>query len=112
MIPNHYRCACCGSTNIVTVTYYADYSTTLPWPSDEFTKPFSELERTFYRKVDDPEWGWWTAYYPPHPVNWFTPAHRPIQLRRPQSRCCRIDRARWKRRRFVQRLRVQSKDPA
>lgn len=29
----------------------------------------------------------------------------PMPARRPQARACRFDRARWKRRRFVQRLR-------
>lgn len=52
-----------------------------------------------------PAWGWWTAYYPPHPVLSPRPACKPTRPTRGQARACRLDARRWKRRRFVQRLR-------
>jgi hypothetical protein len=52
-----------------------------------------------------PEWGWWTAYYPRHPVlipHSVARAQRPM---RQQARSCAKQRRQWKRRRFVQKLR-------
>jgi hypothetical protein len=50
--------------------------------------------------------------YHSSPDYWYIPlAHGPVKsrwlhsLRRAPARSCRVDRARWKRRRFVQRLR-------
>jgi hypothetical protein len=106
--PN-YRCGNCGSTNIVvtmTTTIIGTGSTSWPVGIPIRVYDVAETYASVHSLKDDgPEWGWWAAYYPPHPIPRPRIERRGIRPVRAQARACRIDRGRWKRRRFVQRLR-------
>lgn len=93
-------CARCGSTNIIYVT-------------NSWTETISEVARDFGRMKDDlarlPQFGWYQLFQQ-WPRLEERPRHVTQQLRprRAQARACRIDRNRWKRRRFLHALRRPS----
>lgn len=66
-----------------------------------------EVAITFTER-DVPEWGWWTAYYPAHPVPLPRVEQRPSRPMRSQARSCAKQTQRWKRRRFLHKLRSEA----
>lgn len=52
-----------------------------------------------------PLYGWWNTYRTARPEARMPMTVLPARPARPQARSCHIDRARWKRRRFLQALR-------
>jgi hypothetical protein len=67
----------------------------------------SESIRTITLSVMTPAplFGWWNAYRPTIQARAVHLKPIPSRPWRAQARCCRADRRRWKRRRFVQSLR-------
>lgn len=109
----HYRCRCCGSTDIAVSHVYvftAASGTDYPWGrtwKDEWASALSGLAAMEPDEpTKGPQWGWWAAFYPPHPIPQPRIAERAARPTRGQARGCIKQAQRWKRRRFVQRLRV------
>jgi hypothetical protein len=105
------RCACCGSTDIVVITTWPDTTFATGWGVPTNRLSLDEITRALTLPLlPDPAslFGWYNIFRPAEPAQrpraeWIAYGHR-----RPQARACRLDRGRWKRRRFVQSLRRRS----